>query len=288
MPLSEDQKQELQKLVAKCDAALSDKPMLSAVYDPTWRQRFRKKLLGVDKWNDIAFPGAYSAPLRLVPSDYQDRLEQGAAILLSKLSKKEGNHLVTRLRGDGCISAEDELLLARGFAIEFDNDAIVGPSGEPTAKRPEFVVNVKGHAIAIEAKALLDSLHTRLLGHGARLVGQNYWVSYCDTTVKDLKRVESAVKKKIPQVRSSGMGVIVFTQHTPWPPVIETTRLLSRLALHGKVSGLLAIAYVFQQHLQGVWLNPSVVKSSNVDDDLLQQLRKAITISFYPRSDDPY
>lgn len=287
MPLTEDQKQYIQKNLAKFDEALLDKPMLTTIYDGIWRQKLRNKLLAVDSCNDIAYPGAYSAPLfeslGQFPSCYQYRLEEGAVILLSKLSKKEKNHLIKRLR-DGCPSAEEELLLARGFSIEFGKDAIVKPESNQSQVRPEFIVRVNNLEFAIEAKGLLDSLHVRSLWQGARLVGQNFWVSY-DTTVKDLKRVEREVKKKIKQVDAAGIGIIVFTQYTAWPAVTQTIDLLRQMALEPKVCNLLAIAYVFNRLIQGLWFSSSVTKSSNIDKDLCERLRRAIMNSFYPRPD---
>ena len=287
MPLTEDQKQNLQKNLDKCDKALLDKPMLATIYDGIWRQKLRNKLLAVDSWNDIAYPGAYSTPLfeslGQFPSCYQYRLEEGAVILLSKLSKKEKNHLIRRLR-DGCPSAEEELLLARGFSIEFGKDAIVKPESNQSQVRPEFIVRVNNLEFAIEAKGLLDSLHVRSLWQGARLVGQNFWVSY-DTTVKDLKRVEREIEKKIKQVDAAGIGIIVFTQYTAWPAVTQTIDLLRQLALEPKVCNLLAIAYVFNRLIQGLWFSSSVMKSLNIDKDLCERLRRAIMNSFYPRPD---
>lgn len=287
MPLTEDQKQYIQKDLAKFDEALLDKPMLATIYDGIWRQKLRNKLLAVDSRNDIAYPGAYSAPLfeslGQFPSCYQYRLEEGAVILLSKLSKKEKNHLIKRLR-DGCPSAEEELLLARGFSIEFGKDAIVKPESNQSQVRPEFIVRVNNLEFAIEAKGLLDSLHVRSLWQGARLVGQNFWVSY-DTTVKDLKRVEREIEKKIKQVDAAGIGIIVFTQYTAWPAVTQTIDLLRQLALEPKVCNLLAIAYVFNRLIQGFWVSSSVMKSSNIDKDLCERLRRSIMNSFYPRPD---
>lgn len=287
MPLTEDQKQYIQNNLAKFDEALLDKPMLATIYDGIWRQKLRNKLLAVDSCNDITYPGAYSAPLfeslGQFPSCYQYRLEEGAVILLSKLSKKEKNHLIKRLR-DGCPSAEEELLLARGFSIEFGKDAIVKPESNQSQVRPEFIVRVNNLEFAIEAKGLLDSLYVRLLWQGARLVGQNFWVSY-DTTVKDLKRVEREIEKKIKQVDAAGIGIIVFTQYTAWPAVTQTIDLLRQLALEPKVCNLLAIAYVFNRLIQGFWFSSSVMKSSNIDKDLCERLRRAIMNSFYPRPD---
>lgn len=288
MSLTEDQKQNLQKDWDKCDAALIDKPMLAAIYDSMWRQKFREKLLNVDSMNDIAYPIAYSAPLfetlGLFPLCYQYRLEEGAVILLSKLSKEEKNHLIKRLR-DGCPSAEEELLLARGFAQKFGRNAIAGPSSRPSSKRPEFVVNINGHTIGIEATGLFDSIHVRLLWEGVRLVGQNYWELYDDTQNQDLKRVEGKIKEKIKQVAAAGSGIIVFTQYTVWPVADQTIDLIRRIVVESQACCLLAVAYVSDRLIQGVWFNSSAMNSSNIGEDLCERLRQAIKNSFYPRDD---
>ena len=112
--------------------------------------------------------------LGLFPSCYQHRLEEGAVILLPKLSQIEKNHLIKRMHGDGCLSAEEELLLARGFALQFGIDSIEAPQSDPSKPRPEFIVNISGKKIEIEAKGLLDSQQVQQLNQSARTLGQNY------------------------------------------------------------------------------------------------------------------
>lgn len=189
------------------------------------------------------------------------------------------------------MSAEEELLLARSFALEFGKNAIVGPQGNISQTRPEFVVLANGLMIAIEAKGLLDSEYTR--GHwlAAQLVGHNYWVSPLDTTDQDLKRVENAIKKKIQQISAAGFGIIVFTQYTAWPPADMTADLIRRMVLEPSTYGIddphavLAIGYVHDRLIQGVWFNPHAAERCCIEPALRERLRKALKDSFYPRPD---
>jgi len=46
------------KILDKCDEGLKGKPKLASIYNQTWRQKFRKKLLETKTWSDLSFPGA--------------------------------------------------------------------------------------------------------------------------------------------------------------------------------------------------------------------------------------
>lgn len=293
MPLTEEQKQDLEKNLDKCDAALDDTPMLTTIYDATWRQKLRERLLSVDSMNDVAYPGAYKAPLYealgQLPVCYQHRLEEGAVILLPKLSEGEKNHLIKRMLGDGCLSAEEELLLARGFVLEFGSDAITGPSGDPSSQRPEFVVNANSFAIDIEAKGLLDSARVRQLNENARQVEQNFWISG-DPEIDNIRRVQRALKKKLLHCIEGRIRVVILTQYS-WPTPDKSINLIREVARNPncieipQIKHPLAVAFAWERYIQGVWFNPSVMCSSNMGEDLCERLRRAIRRAFYPRPD---
>ncbi len=277
----------------KCDKALADKPNLASIYNPQWREKFRKELLSKEDVSEVAYPSAYSIPifedLGLFPKCYQYRLEEAAGIFLPKLSTAQRNHLIARMRGDGCLSAEEELLLARGFALEFGSDAIVVPTGNGPI--PEFTVNTNGYKIDIEAKGLLDSGRVRMLNETARQTGQNFWFS--DESINDIERVKNAIVDKINKIDESKPCIIVFTQYTAWPDVRDSISLLRDIALNplkpdysiqqNKIS--LVIAYVFQRLLQGIWFNSSETARLNISQELRERLRRAVKNSFYPCPD---
>lgn len=280
----------MEHLLDRCEKALADKPALASIFDGDWRESFREKALGTEK---IGYPAAYAAPVfgESLPSDYQSRLEDGAAALLPKLSEKDRSVLTGRLRGKGCVSAEEELLLARSFALEFGNDAVLGPKGDISKTRPEFAVLANGLEIAIEAKGLLDSENIRLNWQGAHFASENFWVSPFDTLDKDLKRVELAIKKKVGHLSAVGCGIIVFTQYTLWPPADITTDLIRNMVLepskHGihDFSAVLSVAFVSFRLIQGVWFNPHTAERCCIEPTLRERLRTALRDSFYPRSD---
>ena len=76
----------------KCDAALLDKPNLSSIYDGNWRKDLRKKALSAQKHGEVTYGAmGYAAPffeeIGKCPRCYQSRLEEGACVLLPKISK---------------------------------------------------------------------------------------------------------------------------------------------------------------------------------------------------------
>lgn len=157
MPLDPKYRAYVEEQLDECDAALVEKPNLSSVFDESWRQAHRRKLLNADSPLDVSFPSAYAKPHQdCYRPDYQQRLEDGAAILMPKLDAGETNHLVERMRGGACLSADEELLLARGFAEVFGAGAISFPSVPRDQHVPEFHVAVGGHRIEVEAKGLMD------------------------------------------------------------------------------------------------------------------------------------
>lgn len=296
MPLTEDQKQCIQKNLAKFDEALLDKPMLTTIYNGIWRQKLRNKLLAVDSFNDIAYPGAYSAPLfeslGHFPSCYQQRLEEGSVILLSKLSKREKNHLIKRLR-DGCPSAEEEPLLARGFALQFGIVSIEAPQSDPSKPRPEFIVNISGKKIEIEAKGLLDSQQVQQLNQLARTLGKNYWISV-DSSIGDPKRVRRALAKKILESARNSPCIIVLTLYSgfDFPVGFDLARQMSLCHGHFNIPETqypLAVALASDhRRILGVWFNSVVLERESIDVLTKEHLRSAVRQSFYACNDSVF
>lgn len=233
-------------------------------------------------------PGVF---MKEIEAYYQHRLEEGAVILLPKLSKKEKNHLIKRMQGDDYRSAEEELLLARGFALEFGRDSITEPSSDPSSQRPEFVVNVNSYAIDIEAKGLQEPDCVRQLNENARQVGQNFWLSD-DPAIDNIGRVQSALKKKLLHCIEGRIRVVILTQYS-WPRPDMSINLIREVARNPdclkipQIKHPLAVAFAFagRRYIQGVWFNTSVMCSSRMGNDLCERLRRAIRRSFYPRPD---
>ncbi len=286
------------KILEKCDEGLKEKPKLASIYNQTWRQKFRKKLLEAKTLSDFSFPGAYGGPyffegLGFYPQDYQDRLEEGANILLPKVNKSDKDNLIKRLRGDvpGYGSAEEELLLARGFALEFGKDAIhvhTGPKNEP---HPEFLVSVEGQPIAIEAKGLLDSKTVQDLNKFSINSGRYYWI-FVDPSIGDPSHVRGALAKKILKSSIHSPCVIVLTLYGAFDFVagIDLARQMAITPSQFEIPEQtfpLAVALIMSMSrlIQGVWFNFSVVQRIGISQQTKERIRTAIKNSFWPRPD---
>lgn len=283
------------KILDKCDEGLKDKPKLASIYNQTWRKKFRKKLLEAKTLSDLSFPGAYGGPyffegLGFYPQDYQDRLEEGANILLPKLNESDKHNLTKRLRGVGSCSAEEELLLARGFALEFGVNAIKGPNDNPSSPRPEFWISVEGQSIAVEAKGLLDSKTVRDLNESSVSSGQYYWISV-DPSIGDPSHVRSALAKKILKSSVHSPCVIVLTLYGAFDFLvgIDLARQMAMTPANFAIpeeAYPLAVALVSGPRcVQGVWLNLSVAQRMGISEQTKEQIHTAVKSSFWPRPD---
>ncbi len=291
MGLTENEMEYLSRTLDKCDAALTGKPTLESIYDPAWRSQFRQRTLAANCLADVAYPSAYAVHVleMFYPVDYQQRLEEGARLLLVRLPVSERNHLVERMRGAGCQSAEEELLLARGFALEFGDAAVLPPPGDSSRPRPEFVVQATGVEIDIEAKGLLDSQEVQQLNDCARRFGTGGWFTFGQVDTPN--RLRAGLARKLLAAKEGVPRIVVLTQYTPWLTPDVTIPLIRQLALSPldfripDVKHPLAIGYVFQRGIQCVWFNQSVQDRHGVSADLRERLRRAVCRSFYPRPD---
>lgn len=82
MPLGTSEIDYLSDVLDKCDAGLGDKPTLSEIYDPSWRDSFRRQTLSADCMADVSYPNAYAVHVLelFYPADYQKRIEDGVAV----------------------------------------------------------------------------------------------------------------------------------------------------------------------------------------------------------------
>lgn len=292
MPLDAAYRQFVDRQLDECDAALADKPNLAAVFDPEWRKQHRHKMLNAASPADVSYPSSYAKPHNdmFYPPDYQQRLEEGAAVLLPKLDAGEKKHLMTRMRGSGCLSAEEELLLARGFAREFGNDAISFPHVKKGQDVPEFHVAVADRTIEIEAKGLIDEQEVRELNDYAIRSGQNSWFTFSQS-IGDIGRLRAAVAKKLLTKETGDARVLVLTQYTAWIKPTEGVPLIRTMAIDPDRFGIpanrhaLAIAYVTGRWIAGVWFNASVAERVRLNTASWERVRSAIRGSFYPRAD---
>ena len=284
----------LSGVLDKCDAALADKPALAEIYDAPWRSEFRDRTLSAERMADVAYPSAYAVHVLelFFPPDYQKRINDGAAILLPKLCSTDRNHLVSRMRGAGCLSAEEELLLARGLAQEFGADAIHPPPGTPDRPRPEFVLCANGHEIDVEAKGLLESQQVQQLNECARRFGTGGWFTFGQ--VDSPHRLRAGLARKMLRGREGVPRIVTLTQYTPWLTPDITVPLVRQLAMCPNDFSIpepkhaLAIGYVCQRGIQGIWFNRSVQEAHGIDAELRERLRRAIRESFYPRPDSVF
>jgi len=285
------------KILDKCDEGLKDKPQLASIYNQTWRKKFRKKLLEAKTLSDLSFPGAYGGPyffegLGFYPQDYQDRIEEGANILLPKLNKSDKDNIIKRLRGvvPGSGSAEEELLLARGFALDFRVDAIKGPNGNSSSPHPEFWVTVEKQSIAIEAKGLLDSKTVQDLNKFSKSSGQYYWISV-DPSIGDPSHVRGALAKKIFKSSVHSPCVIVLTLYSAFDFLagIDLARQMaiapSNFAIPEEAYPLAVALVSGPRCVQGIWFNLSVAHRIGISEQTKEQIRMAVKNSFWPRPD---
>jgi len=224
------------------------------------------------------------------PPDYQLRLEEGAEVLRRVSSSSEWEHLVSRLRRGNSLSAEEELLLARGFALEFGTENIVRPNLPTNAPRPEFALRVYGKEIFVEAKGQLDSETVQRLNRQAMETGQGGWFSH-DPKIADPNRIINAVRDKILKNHPNQPTILVFTQYAAHHERDVVADTLRRMAQTPDEFGIprdrraIATVYVFERLLQGIWFSTHTLVEHSVEASFCDRLRRALLGAFYPRPD---
>lgn len=288
MALSQEEINGLTATLNKCDTALIDKPTLSRVFGNKWRAGFREQALSADSYVDVAFPEAYYAPCYIdMPTDYQQRIEEGATIILTKLDGWARRDFFSRLQSREPASATEELLLARGF---FDKFGDIEPSqGNRSASRPEFTVFIEGHTIAVEARGLYNSRTVQELNDNSWRSGQHYWIS-ADPTIGNSYRARKALAEKLLESDDDLPQITVLTLYSAFEGLTSLT-LARQMALNPESFGIqkekfpLAIALASHRLLQGIWFNPSVEERLCYSGDTKDDIRTAIKNSLYPRAD---
>lgn len=295
MELTPEDKAQIKANFDKCNAALLDKPILSSIYDGNWRKELREKASSAQKHGEetngaMGYAAPFFEEIGQCPRCYQYRLEDGAGILLPKLSNGDRKHLIKRMRGDNPTSGDEELFLARGFALMFGINAIKGPKSNPSSPRPEFWVSVEGQSIAIEAKGLLDSKMVQHLNEFSISSGLNYWISV-DPSIGDPNHVRKALAEKILKSACHSPCIIVLTLYGAFDFLagMDIARQMAITPFKFRISEEaypLAIALVSNPMLiQGVWFNLSVAQKMGISEQTKEQIRTAVKNSFWPRPD---
>ena len=281
--------------IDKYNDSLNDKPQLASIYDDDWRHKTESKLLEFAN-GEFCYLGnafGYQAPslehLDLIPKGWQYRLEEGAKVLLTKLCSRDSGHLMKRMKDTESASAEQELLLARGFALVFEENSItVPPVDSPQA---EFEVNASGHQILVEAKGRLISQAVEQDRKFRRYVKDLLGITILDPPVFD-ETVDQWIKRKICKTLQSksrsGCGfVLVLSLYTTYTN-LNVADLVRELVINQASLNIpeeqwaLTIALVSGGSIQGVWFNHCVCKNLGIEEELRERIRAAIKASFYP------
>ncbi len=296
-------------LIAEYDAALADKPCLAEIYDENWRRKIRPQLLGSGSGCCLGNAFGYQAPWLersgLVRKGWQAKLEEGAGVLLPRLSKQERGHLVKRMRDTESTSAEEEILLAGGFSREFGAEAIELPEGSCDQPRAEFEVNADGARIIIEAKGRLVSQSVEQEREQNRAIERQLGIKIPDPPPLDDKVdrwIENKFFKTLRSKSKTDCGMILvmslYTLPGNFLALIDQVRGLAACpgnpaCLQTKRDDLhlaeehrpLAIALVSGGSIQGVWFNLLVRDRLGIDTTTEERIRVAIKESFFPRED---
>jgi hypothetical protein len=294
--------------IAKYDAALSDKETLASIYDETWRRNIRPKLLNAGSVCYLGNAFGYQAPFfeedGLIPKGWQYRLEEGTKILLPKISNIEQGHIIKRMRDTESTSAEEELLLARGFAEVFRPEAIYLPQTFSAYTIPEFEVNADSHRIMVEAKGRLMAKSLEKEREQMRKIESMHDIKIEASTFDD--KIDEWIKNKIYKtlekkaIRNKGFILVlsIYTFPSDLCAIIDMVREFAENpgnpVFFRKNPGdlnlpeehwALAIALVFHGIIQGIWFNTTVRNRLSINKITQERIRIGIKNSFYPRQD---
>lgn len=296
--------------IDKYDAALADKPFLASIYDSTWRQTIRPRLLTPGNICYVGNAFGYQAPLLeacgLIRQGWQCKIEKGAKFLLPKLSDGKRRHLTRRMQNTESTSAEEELLLARGFALEFGEDAVTIPQTPSDKPRPEFEVDVNGHRIQVEAKGRTTAESLEQEREQRRMVESLLGISVQAPPPLDDK-VDQWTKNTIFRTLRSkserGSGFVLVLSLYTLPEDLGATAvstICELVANPGNPTRFrkspgdlnlspehwpLAMALVSGSSIWGVWFNSTVRERLGIDTRTEDRIRVAIKNSFYSRED---
>jgi hypothetical protein len=279
----------------RCDAGLRDKPHLAGVFEPAWRESFRREILAMDPEELPGYPMAYFLPMMhemhpdFYPADTQARVERGLAIVWPQMSGAERAELTKRLREGDNIVACDELLAAAAFAAEFGDSAVKWPTAPKGQRRPEFFVEADFGKFAVECRTIQDNDRVRDLNATMMATGQP-WVDSLDPN-HDPNRLRSALVRKIQRAQGGGPAVVLLMSQTPWimpDRMDEEVRRVLCTPSAVKLSPTelpIAVACLTLTIVQGVWFSDTSCRTAGVDATARERIRSAITRGFVARGD---
>ncbi len=286
----------MESVIAACDASLADKPLLASIYDPAWRKEIANKLREPGQSCYLPYAFGYQAPLleynQMVHRCWQYRLEEGAYVLLPKLNSKDRGHLEERMRGAGSTSAEEELLLARGFALEFGRGAIC--ISQTLKRPPEFEVDAGGHRILAEAKGRVEMEFVARRRQLESILGTTFppTADWDDGVGSWLKRTikKTLVKKSF----TPDVGFVLAMSVYTWADPLRMIHSVRESAVDPATLGLpterwpLVLALVSGGSILGAWFNFTACNRLGIDTTTQERIREAIRRSFHPWKDEVF
>lgn len=278
----------------KCDAALADKPHLSAVFDQGWRANLRARALAEPQDPAFGYPTAYWWPMLEVldrvafPSEIQARIETGLDVLLPKMVARDRSEVSARLRAGGP-SVCDELLAAAAFAAEFGREAVTVPAAAPHERKPEFFVEVPPARWAVECRQLQDNREVQARNDQMIQTGQP-WIAPARPS-HDANRMRGAIVDKIRRAQGGGPTFIILTSYTPWLMPDEMQAVVQGILCEPASVGLteadppIGIACLFWTVVQGAWFCEPACAAASIDGPVRERIRRTIVRGFVPRTD---
>lgn len=224
-----------------------------------------------------------------MPPDYQQRIEEGATIMLTILKGRARKEFFLRLQHMDSASATEELLLARGFSNQF---GIIRPQpGNRATPRSEFIIVVQGHTIAIEARGLRNSQVVQNLNEISWRCDQHYWLS-TEPNIGKSVRVRKALAEKMLESSDNIPRVIVLTLYSAFD-FFNGINLARQITLkpegfkipREKFPFAVAVVTASNRQLQGIWFNHTVMEKFCFSKKTKDDIATAIKNSFYLRED---
>lgn len=118
-----------------------------------------------------------------------------------------------------------------------------------------------------------------------------FWSSY-NPTIGDPGRLRAATAKKLLSKTTGDARILVLTQYTAWILPVEVVPLVRALATNPALFEIpddkhaLAIAYVTDRWVTGVWINDGVAQRLGLGEADRESIRGALEVSFYERPND--
>ena len=278
-----------------CDAALADKPRLSAVFEPTWRASFWADVLAQPEAAAASGPVAYWLPMMgqlepgLFPPKLHAGVEAGLEVLWPQMTPDDQREFAGRLRSHDPIAACDELLAAAGFATEFGHSAVRWPSAARGQRKPEFFVECPTTRWAVESRFLQDNAQVRSLNAGM-MESERGWIAHLEPN-HDPTRMQRAIVKKITRKQGRGPIFIILTSYTPWLMPDSMQAVIRGILRDATSVGLreselpVGVACLTWTIVQGIWFSDAACAAASIDAALRDRIRRAIVSGFVSRSD---